>query len=324
MDAVSAALDDLRGRGAFVLRCELEEPFRIRVEDGAVVTVIAPVRGSLTIRHPSLPEATAGPGEVVVVPTGGSYEVLPVGSGPTVPGVRILAGGHCADEQGNDLSAVMWLDTRVWGTRLGGSHAFLTGSYNAPEQLGSLLLRGLEQIVTAQVPRHLVALLVAELADGQPGQAAVLDRLVDLLLTSALRSWFADRTHEAPVGWHAQSDEMIGPVLDLIHQAPDHPWSVAMLASRVGWSRASVARRFTQLVGQPPMTYLTHWRMTLAADALRRTDDPVGAVARQVGYDNPYAFSTAFKGHHGVSPRAYRAASVKGQASQHQDEASRR
>ena len=310
MDAASAALDELRGQGAFVLRCELEQPFLVRVEDGAAVGVVAPVRGALLLRAPDLPEVSVAPGEVAVVPRLATYDVIPVdGSGDERP-VRILPGGHCADEHGADLSPVMWLDTRVWGTRLGGSHAFVTGSYESSEQLGGLVLSSLREIAVAPAPPQLLDLLTAELAGDQPGQSAVLDRLVDLLLASTLRAWFADPAHPAPVGWRAQQDPLVGQVLDLIHRSPGDPWTVALLADRVGWSRATVARRFSELVGEAPMTYLTRWRMLLAADRLRRTGLGVAEVGREVGYENAFAFSTAFKRAHGASPQAYRRSAV--------------
>lgn len=307
MDAASAALDRLRGQGAFVLRCELEAPFLVQVEDLAVVSVVAPVRGALLIRPPDLPEARVHPGEVAVVPQLTACSVRPIDGAGDSRAVRILPGGHCADEHGNDLSAQMWLDTRVWGTRLGGSHAFVTGSYDRADQLGGLLLERLRAIAVAPAPPQLLSLLTAELATDEPGQAAVLDRVVDLLLAATLRAWFADPEHEAPAGWHAQRDPMIGPVLDLMHGRPAEPWTVGALADRVGWSRATVARRFTELVGLPPMAYLTRWRMMLAADLLCRTTRSGAQVGRDVGYDNAFAFSTAFKRQHGVAPQSFRA-----------------
>jgi AraC-like DNA-binding protein len=81
---------------------------------------------------------------------------------------------------------------------------------------------------------------------------------------------------------------------------------VAELAAKTGVSRAALARRFTALVGEPPMTFLTGWRLALAADLLREPDATVGAVARQVGYGSPYALSTAFKRARGVSPQQHR------------------
>ena len=96
----------------------------------------------------------------------------------------------------------------------------------------------------------------------------------------------------------------------MLHHNPAHPWTVAALAAEVGVSRAALARRFTELVGEPPMAFLTGWRLALAADLLREPDATVGAVARQVGYGSPFALSTAFKRVRGVSPREHRAAAA--------------
>jgi len=94
----------------------------------------------------------------------------------------------------------------------------------------------------------------------------------------------------------------------LLHNNPAHPWTVASLAAEVGVSRAALARRFTDLVGEPPMAFLTGWRLALAADLLLEPDATVGAVARRVGYTSPFTFSTAFKRHYGVSPQVHRRA----------------
>lgn len=99
---------------------------------------------------------------------------------------------------------------------------------------------------------------------------------------------------------------MVGRALRMLHHNPAHPWTVAELAAATGLSRASLARRFTDLVGEPPMAFLTGWRLALAADLLRESDATVGAVARQVGYGSSFALSTAFKRERGVSPQEYR------------------
>ena len=94
----------------------------------------------------------------------------------------------------------------------------------------------------------------------------------------------------------------------MLHHNPSHPWTVAALADETGVSRAALARRFNELVGEPPMTFLTGWRIALAADLLREPGATIGSVADQVGYGSPFALSTAFKRVRGVSPREYRAA----------------
>ena len=94
----------------------------------------------------------------------------------------------------------------------------------------------------------------------------------------------------------------------LIYHNPAHPWTVANLAVAVGCSRAVFARRFTGLVGEPPIAFLTGWRLALAADLLRNPDTTIAAVARQVGYSTPFSLSSAFKRAYGVSPNSHRAA----------------
>jgi AraC-like DNA-binding protein len=101
---------------------------------------------------------------------------------------------------------------------------------------------------------------------------------------------------------------VIGMALNLMHNNPAHPWTIAGLARAVGVSRAALARRFTELVGEPPMSYLTGWRLSLAADLLRDPDATLGSVASQVGYGSSFALSTAFKRARGISPRDHRAA----------------
>lgn len=152
--------------------------------------------------------------------------------------------------------------------------------------------------------RAALDLLAAEIARDEPGQDAVLRRLLDLVLVLALRAWCAS---EAPSPWfRALDDAEVGEALRLLHAEPAHRWTVAALAARAGLSRAAFAARFAHLVGEPPLTYLTGWRMTLAADLLRDTEDTVAAVAKAVGYEDPFAFSVAFKRNRGASPSDWR------------------
>lgn len=121
-----------------------------------------------------------------------------------------------------------------------------------------------------------------------------------------LRAWFARPEGRAPGWYRAHGDPVVGPALRLLHDDPAHPWTVAALAGRAGVSRAALALRFTRLVGEPPMAYLTGLRLALAADLIRESDATLETVARQVGYGTAFALSTAFKREHGVSPQEYR------------------
>ncbi|MEO3939380.1 AraC family transcriptional regulator [Dermatophilaceae bacterium Soc4.6] len=121
-----------------------------------------------------------------------------------------------------------------------------------------------------------------------------------------MREWFAADGTRAPGWWRAQTDPAVGPALSLIHEQPEHHWTLEALASAVGWSRSGLARRFTQVVGEPPMTYLTHWRLNLAADLLADRSLTVETVARRVGYGSGFALSAALLRERGVRPRDLR------------------
>lgn len=151
--------------------------------------------------------------------------------------------------------------------------------------------------------RAAVDLLGGEVQQSLPGTDAALPGLLDLLLVYVLRAWLADR----PSGWsQALADPVVTAALQAMHEAPAHPWSVESLGAHVGLSRAALARRFTALVGRPPMNYLTWWRLTSAARLLRESDRPLSTVAEQVGYRSVFAFSHAFKRQFGTAPGLYR------------------
>ncbi len=184
----------------------------------------------------------------------------------------------------------------------------LTGTYPTVGEVSRRLLAAVPSVVTARAgttPDPLVTMLADEIERDVPGQEAVLDRLLDLLLVRVLREWL-DRP-AAPAWYRAHGDPVAGQALRLLQDRPEHPWTVAGLASATGVSRAALARRFTDAVGEPPMTYLATWRLALAADLLRQHPDAtLTAIARQVGYRSPFTLSTAFKREYGRSPQHYR------------------
>ncbi len=183
----------------------------------------------------------------------------------------------------------------------------MTGSYALDGEVSLRLLRALPRLLVLAADEWscpLVPLLADEIVKDEPGQEAVLDRLLDLLLIAVLRAWFARPEAQAPAWYRANGDPIVGPALRLLHHEPARPWTVASLADAVGVSRATLARRFAELVGEPPMAFLTDWRIALAADLLREPGATIASVAEQVGYSSAFALSAAFKRVRGISPAA--------------------
>jgi AraC-like DNA-binding protein len=141
---------------------------------------------------------------------------------------------------------------------------------------------------------------------GRPGADGVLTRLAELMFIELLRRYL-EELPPGQTGWLAGlRDEVVGRVLSLIHARPGHPWTLEELAREASSSRSSVAKRFVELMGQPPMQYLTQWRMQVAANLLSQTDAKMIAIAGDVGYDSEAAFSRAFKKATGVAPGGWR------------------
>jgi AraC-like DNA-binding protein len=140
----------------------------------------------------------------------------------------------------------------------------------------------------------------------RPGADTVLTRLAELMFIEVLRRYL-EELPEGQTGWLAGlRDEVVGRALTLLHGRPAHAWTLAQLAQEAGSSRSKLARRFAELVGQPPMQYLAQWRMQVAANLLSRSGAKVAAIGREVGYDSEAAFSRAFKKATGVAPGAWR------------------
>lgn len=202
------------------------------------------------------------------------------------------------------------LGPRTSGPTPDGSAIVASGTYQVSGDVSQRLLNALPPIVLVPATGArwpIMDLLAQEVSSDGPGQQVVLDRHLDLALIATLRAWFARPEAEAPGWYRALGDPLVGPVLRLIHDDPAHSWTVASLAAKAGSSRVAFARRFAALVGEPPMTYLTGWRIALAADLLRGSDATIESIAREVGYGNGFALSVAFKRVRGVSPRRHRA-----------------
>jgi AraC-like DNA-binding protein len=151
----------------------------------------------------------------------------------------------------------------------------------------------------------IVYLLVRESASQQPGAEVVQRRLTELLFIQVIRLWI-DQQANTSIGWvGALRDQPISAALSLIHQSPERRWKVQDLAEAAALSRSSFSARFTELVGEPPMAYLTRWRM-LRAKRLLKNEVRIETIAERLGYESEAAFRKAFKREIGIPPAQYR------------------
>ncbi|MDO8189533.1 AraC family transcriptional regulator [Conexibacter sp. JD483] len=309
MDAVAGLLDGPRARGAFLLRSTMDPPWSLRIEDEAPLTLAAVVRGSAWVVYDDGERVRMGPGDVAVMRGPDPYLVA---DDPATPVQAVVDPGQdCRTPDGVAVPIMEIQGVRSWGNVADGETVLVTGSYALDGEVSLRLLRALPRLIVLAADEWscpLVPLLADEIVKDEPGQEAVLDRLLDLLLIAVLRAWFARPEAQAPAWYRANGDPIVGPALRLLHHEPAKPWTVASLADAVGVSRATLARRFAELVGEPPMAFLTDWRIALAADLLREPGATIASVAEQVGYSSAFALSAAFKRVRGISPQQHRQA----------------
>lgn len=139
-----------------------------------------------------------------------------------------------------------------------------------------------------------------------PGTEVVLERLAEMMFVDTARRYLEGLPADA-TGWLAGlRDRHVGRALTLLHEWPEHPWTIGELSNRVGPSRSALHERFIAYLGEPPMHYLANWRIQVASVLLRESRRSVAAIALDVGYESEAAFSRAFKRLVGVPPAAWR------------------
>lgn len=302
VDPLTHFLDGPRAVGAFALAMHMNAPWGVRIDDRAALTIVAVTHGQARVD-----EALLVAGDVALIRGPEPYSVTDKGA--SAPSIAIGPGQHCTTLDGRELRDELRYGVRRWGNTSEGETSLLVGTYERPSEAGGLVARALPRLVV--VPREradgtLVELLEREVANDDPASQVVIDRLLDVLVVSTIRSWADASDHPRTPTWLTCKDPLVKRALECLHTEPAAPWTVELLARHVHTSRASLAVRFRSNVGEPPMTYLTRWRLTLAGDLLQSADTTVTEVARSVGYLNAYAFSTAFKRHVGATPSEFR------------------
>ena len=317
VDVVGEILDAAHLATAIFGRLELGAPHQLRIPARTYLSfyVVARGVGWIEIERPAV-EGNGGPRLLPL--SAGDAILLPHGTAHTLKDAERTAA--CVEDIDYLACRRPWFgeSARFGGdgpvTALVTGHFTFSGSASRNPLLGTLpLVIHLPADAIAASPQlsGVVPLILSESAKPGPGATVVLARLADLLLIHALRYWIATAGAEE-CGLHAVADPTIGAALRLIHASAAEPWTVESLASAVAMSRSAFAARFAKLVGEPPLQYLTRWRMTTAARLLASGAMSIPAVAEAVGYSSPIAFTKAFTRFMGVGPGAYRRANRPG------------
>ncbi|HWO64125.1 MAG TPA: AraC family transcriptional regulator [Umezawaea sp.] len=305
MDAFSDLFRGVRAHGSLFSSSTLTPPWAMRFVDGAPLTLCTVLTGEgwIVPEHGS-PEPLRAR-ETIVVRGPATFTFVDEVGTTAEP---VACGEHCATpEEGGTRHRRGWNDNAAEGRD---ATTLIVGAYPVRGEISRRLLDALPVVLRVEAggtADPVLDHLAAEVAVDTPGQQVVLDRLLDWMLVCTLREWFDRPDSEPPAWWAAQRDPVVGHALRLLHAEPAAPWTVAALADRAGVSRSTLAKRFADLVGEPPLTYLTGWRMTLAADLLvEREAATVADIARTVGYSDPFGFSAAFKRVRGANPTEFR------------------
>lgn len=315
MDAISQVLSGVKLNGAVFFSAEFSAPWGLSMPSANLMAAsLAPgaehiVLYHLVIEGGAVIELTDGgllelrPGDVVIFPHGDLHH-MSSGKGAVRPFPNY---GINAKVKARDLSPL----------HAGGGgeiSRFVCGYMTCDPYLSRPILSGLPPVFKVNVRtdrsghwlENSILHLVEEAASGRVGSEAMLAKLSEALFVDTLRRYVAGLP-EQQTGWlTAARDPIVGKSLGLLHSRIAHPWTIAELADEVGISRSALVERFTRYLSEPPMTYLTRWRLELAARSLERTSRGVVDIAADVGYESEAAFNRAFKREFGQPPGRYR------------------
>jgi AraC-like DNA-binding protein len=321
MDVLSEVLKVVRLEGSIYYNAEFTAPWSFRAPPSYVLGAhFAPGGGHVIIYH-LLTEGkgVAGlehgkpvsltAGDIVIFPHGDSHII---GNGAPVEPVDQEGELHRIFAQGLKLA-------RAGG---GGEVTKLVCGYmSCDPQLSRVFLAGLPAVfkinirdgAAGQWLENSIRFSVREADASRAGGEAVMTKLSEVLFVETLRRYIAD-LRPAQTGWLAGArDAEVGKALALMHRHPAQPWTIADLAREVGLSRSVLAERFRHYLDEPPMSYLTRWRLQLGAQLLKSSNRSVAEIAAEVGYESEAAFNRAFKREYLVPPARFRSESRSGE-----------
>lgn len=292
VDVLSDQLARARARGAVFSTLRRVAPWGLEFSGLRPLTAHILLEGTGWLSAGEEEPVRLGTGDVVLATRGEPYRIV--------------------SEIGADVETITAARRRGSDRDPGPASTVLCGAYVVEGSVGRNLLESLPRFVRIppdeQTARHrdAISLLAAEADENETGQQALLDRLLDLNLVYALRSWWQqDRSH-APGWYRALAHEGLARVMQEVHERPEHKWTVEVMAHTAAMSRAAFTATFKKVIGQSPGAYVTQLRMGHAEDLLLRTDAPLASVAAHVGYTNEFAFATAFRRAHGLAPGQWR------------------
>ena len=303
MDPLSDILGSLRFESSILCRAKLGAPWALYTRGASSAVFHAVLEGACWVRHP--PDGAPrrlDRGDLVLVSNGDAHVMCDDPATPPVP-IASLIGTEP--------------DGAVTCIRHGGDGtpcSILCGTFRLEHGAADALLSLLPPLVivsrgdtsTVEWFDTTIALISRELVSGQSGVATIVSRLTDVLVVQVLRAAATSLPREA-AGWLAAvQNEQIGRALALVHKRPAEKWSAESLAAAVAMSRSVFFDKFTKLVGESPLQYLTRWRMYTAADLLTHGDLSNAELADRVGYGSEDAFAKVFKKHLGVTPSEYK------------------
>lgn len=314
MDVLSEVLKVVKLQGAIFYNAEFSAPWTMHTPSSIEVgPQLAPGAGTVVLFH-LITDGCAYAhldGTRRVPLAAGDLVIFPHGDSHVIANGKLTAPLNSPQDLAQILSQKLKLLRRGGG---GDVTRFVCGFLTFESQLSDVLLRSFPPILKVNIRsdaggqwlENSIQFAVGEAAAARPGADAMLARLSEVLFVEAVRRYINDLPAEE-TGWLAGvRNPEVGKALALIHREPTNEWTIASLASKVGTSRSVLAERFRHYLGEPPMTYLTRWRLLLGARLLTSGNSSVAEIAEDVGYESEPAFSRAFKREFGVPPARFR------------------